>query len=94
MCLERLCSVMREEAFFKQMVNGRAVTVRAVAHDSTTPGAADYISEKNHRVAHRPAEGKYLFPQRDAVGNPGRTRHCVQKPSHSRGWGKSIFLGF
>ena len=41
-----------------QMVNGRVVTLRAVAHDSTAPGATDYISEKNHRVANRPAEGK------------------------------------
>ena len=43
-----------------QMVNGRVVPLRAVAHDGTAPGAADYISEKNHRVANRPAEGQLV----------------------------------
>ena len=34
-----------------QMVNGWAVSARrALAHNSTAPGAADHISEQNHRV--------------------------------------------
>jgi hypothetical protein len=41
-----------------QMVTGWVLTIRAVAHDSTAPDAADYTSEKNHRVAKRPAEGQ------------------------------------
>ena len=50
-----------------QMVNGRVVPLWAVAHDGTAPGAADYISEKNHRVANRPAEGQPCIPHRDSV---------------------------
>jgi len=41
-----------------QMVNGQVVMFRSVAHNSTALGAADYFSEKNHRVAKRPAEGQ------------------------------------
>ena len=45
-------------AVTNQMVNGLVVTLRAVAHDSTALGTAVYISEKNHRVVNRPAEGQ------------------------------------
>ena len=41
-----------------QNVKGQAGTVRAVAHDSTVPGAAAHISVNNQRVVPRPAEGQ------------------------------------
>ena len=41
-----------------QMVNRQVVPLRAVAHDSTAPAVAEYISEKNHGVSQRPAEGQ------------------------------------
>jgi len=41
------------------LADGRAVSARhALAHVSTAPGAADYISENNQRVVPRPAEGQ------------------------------------
>ncbi len=49
------------------MVNEWVVTLRAVAHDSTAPGVAAYISEQNRRVANRPAEGQPAFIARFAL---------------------------
>jgi hypothetical protein len=43
---------VRGEAFFKQMLNRQAVTVRGFANDSEAAGVADYISEKNYRFVH------------------------------------------